>query len=315
MDPIKARREGARPMAIIKLFADRERERLGTQAPDVFLYDELPKKVCVQIVHIWTETIGVPHEDEGFTSSLRRPGLLWDRIFQVFIKALGVMGLNKQGGSYAQCCAYILDPTQPENDRLSLVEIVCQVIDELPYLGQTQRQEAIKEINQAFRINRVGFSYSEGQLIRIDSEFVHSEIVLSALALLARAEFKGANDEFLRAHDHYRKGLFKEAIVEANKAFESTLKTILHGRGVPYDEKDTAKPLLDKFFSSEILPPEFNSLRSALESGVPTIRNKMGGHGQGAEIKNTPPHVVGLALHLAAANIVFLVESYLAKAR
>jgi hypothetical protein len=45
--------------------------------------------------------------------------------------------------------------------------------------------------------------------------------------------------------------------------------------------------------------------------GVPVIRNEMGAHGQGAEVVDPPEHLTAFAIHQAAANIVFLVESHL----
>ena len=67
----------------------------------------------------------------------------------------------------------------------------------------------------------------------------------SALLLLHDEEFRGAEEEFLNAHKHYRDGRQKEAIADALKAFESTLKTICDRRSWSYDPKATAKPLLD----------------------------------------------------------------------
>lgn len=49
-----------------------------------------------------------------------------------------------------------------------------------------------------------------------------------------------------------------------------------------------------------------SALRSLLESGVPTIRNKLGGHGQGEEIRHVSQHHASYALHLTASNILFL---------
>jgi hypothetical protein len=43
--------------------------------------------------------------------------------------------------------------------------------------------------------------------------------------------------------------------------------------------------------------------------GLPQVRNKAGGHGQGAVPRETPGYIAGYALHLAAANIVLLVEA------
>jgi len=52
-----------------------------------------------------------------------------------------------------------------------------------------------------------------------------------------------------------------------------------------------------------------SALRSLLEGGVPTGRNKLSGHGQGATPTTVPEHIVSYVLHMAAAAIVFLVRS------
>jgi Domain of unknown function (DUF7014) len=40
------------------------------------------------------------------------------------------------------------------------------------------------------------------------------------------------------------------------------------------------------------------------------VRNKNSGHGQGRSPKQVPGHLARYALHLAATNIVFLVEAH-----
>jgi len=45
-----------------------------------------------------------------------------------------------------------------------------------------------------------------------------------------------------------------------------------------------------------------------LESGIPTIRNKEGGHGQGVNISNVPEHFASYSLHLTASNLLFLMQ-------
>ena len=51
-------------------------------------------------------------------------------------------------------------------------------------------------------------------------------------------------------------------------------------------------------------------LRNTLEAGLPTLRNKNSGHGQGIRAKNILEYFAGYALHLAATNIVFLVQAH-----
>ena len=126
--------------------------------------------------------------------------------------------------------------------------------------------------------------------------------------------FSGPLEEFLHAHERYRKGAYKDAVVSACKSFESTLKAICTRMSWPFDpHNDTAKSLMEKTFAEGLIPKylqtEFTSLRSILESGVPTIRNKTSGHGQGAVPSSLPEHFVAFVLHLTASNIVFLIES------
>ncbi len=107
-------------------------------------------------------------------------------------------------------------------------------------------------------------------------------------------------------------GLFGET--DALKAFESVMKTICKRKGWQVAENATAKPLINTLFQNGLLSvslqTQCSSLRDTLESGLPTIRNKNSGHGQGENVINLPPHMVAYALHLAATNILFLIESY-----
>ena len=47
-----------------------------------------------------------------------------------------------------------------------------------------------------------------------------------------------------------------------------------------------------------------------LKSGLPKVRNEAGGHGQGSKLKRIPEYIAAYALHLAATNIVMLVEAF-----
>ena len=76
------------------------------------------------------------------------------------------------------------------------------------------------------------------------------------------------------------------------------------------NEKDTAKQLLqhlnDNGFYPSYLESHMNGIRTTLESGAPTLRNKKAGHGQGQAIESISDEYVEYALNLVATNIVFL---------
>ncbi len=121
------------------------------------------------------------------------------------------------------------------------------------------------------------------------------------------------------AHEHYRKGKMKEAISDALNAFESTMKAICDENGWNYPGNATAMTLVNTVLDNGLVPPymqtHFAGLRSTLEAGLPPVRNKNSGHGQGFFVKQVPAYLAGYALHLAATNIVFLVEAHEARNR
>jgi hypothetical protein len=65
-------------------------------------------------------------------------------------------------------------------------------------------------------------------------------------------------------------------------------------------------------FTKGLVPSElqsqFESLRNLFASGLPAVANRSGRRGDGATPKNVPMHVAAYALHLCAANIIFLVN-------
>jgi len=91
------------------------------------------------------------------------------------------------------------------------------------------------------------------------------------------------------------------------------MKGICKIRNWQYKETDTAKTLIEVCLQNGLIPSmlqsQFGSLKSLLESGTPTLRNKLGGHGQGPVPTAVPTHVAAYALHLTAANVVFLTSA------
>jgi hypothetical protein len=172
--------------------------------------------------------------------------------------------------------------------------------------------KAIEELNVRFKENGVGYSFESGELIRIDSTYLHSEVVKPTLSLLSSKKFGGVNEEYLNAHEHYRHGRNKECLNECLKAFESTLKTICKEKNWPFASTDTAKKLIQICFQNNLIPSftqnQFTSLQNLLESGIPTIRNKLGGHGQGSVPQIVDDEMTRYALNLTGSNIIFLIE-------
>lgn len=302
-------------MAIFDLFSKRQRRARG-EVPDVYVYDKLPRALKVQIIHIIEDAIGI--DNYGSSNVLR----LYEFINKALCREYGVFELIKNAQSdQFSIFNFFLQETSVERS-LDVVELcfkyISYIAEDRNFKYQTDRkiepEDAILELNERFRENGVGFQFESGEIIRVDSEFIHSEAVKPTLAILRAPGFKGANEEFLQAHEHYRHGRHKECLVDCLKAFESTMKAICKIRQWEIKPNDTAKALIATCFSNGLIPnyleTQFASIRSALESGVPTVRNKNGGHGQGAEPIAVPEYMARYALNLTATSILFIVDAH-----
>lgn len=58
------------------------------------------------------------------------------------------------------------------------------------------------------------------------------------------------------------------------------------------------------------LESHLSTIRTGLGDGVPVVRNKMGSHGQGEDVKEVPERFSVYMLHETAVNIVQLVEAF-----
>jgi len=303
-------------MAITDLFSKRQKRERG-DVSDVYMYDKVPPELRVQIVHIIQDALG-NDRDRGTQSRSRAA---YESLRQTLAREYGKFHLTEEGDPEKDFFAFVLRKATVDH-LLDCVELAFRLIVEkgspsssYPFHThpRIKASEAIEELNGRFRENAFGYEFASGDIIKIDSQLVHAEVVRPALGLLTDKALAGANKEYLGAHEHYRQGRHEEAITEALKSLESVLKVICAKRKWPYKETDTAKTLLDTCFSqglvSDYLQSEFAALRSTLESGVPTVRNKEAGHGQGATARQVPEHLAAYILHLTASSIVFLVRA------
>ena len=195
-----------------------------------------------------------------------------------------------------------------------VIDKITQSYDYMHQQGGDERAEnATVELNQRFQSKGVGYQFVEGKIIRVDSQFLHAEVIVPSLRLLSAAVYAGAQEEYLKAHEHYRHGRAKEALVDCLKSFESMMKIICTNRKWPYSPTATAKTLIQVCLDNELIPrfwqEHYTSLRCSLESGVPTGRNKMGGHGQSDTPVTVPGYMVAYMMHMTASALVFLAEA------
>lgn len=298
-------------MGIVETFTKRMKKLKNQGKIDVYKYDDIPKSLRIQIVHIWVEAIGTEKEE-------------WDFIHNTLSKELGVFNLAEDYYySFEKCKYYFLN--SDVNGAIDIIELTFKYIDRVirnynlnKKINKDIKQkpnDAINELNYRFREHCVGYELINGEIKRIDNQYLHKMSIRPTINLLSEEGFGGANNEFLKAHKHFREGNFKEAIAESLKSFESTMKTICDKKSIVYDkDNDTASSLILILISNGIIPSylhsHFTGLRTTLESGLPTVRNRTSGHGQGSSTVTIPDFFASYAINLAATNILFLVNAY-----
>ncbi|QWL58193.1 hypothetical protein HQ400_07700 [Aeromonas jandaei] len=307
-------------MAVYEIYSKRQK-RLRGEFNDVYQYDDIPKTLRVQVCKIYNSFFGY--------NSYMRMNRICEAIYEILTTEYGEDYLAYDHNdietyssrseksqmliSYAKRCA----KTDCFLDVLELVLTFARDDQDKGYFSGLELHSVVEEINIRFRENAVGYQLDPERLtiIRVDSQFVHSEIVKPALTLLnTTPAYAGTLDEFMLAHEHYRHQNFKDAILNCGKSFESMLKAIHEKRGWAYDKhKDTANKLIlscvDKGLFPSFQQDQLMQVGKILECGVPTIRNKTAGHGQGHEVTEVPEHLVSYMIHLTATNLLFLAKA------
>ncbi len=282
----------------------------GKPPTDVLRHD-LPRELRVQIWGIVAEAI----TEAGYVDNSRHLGRtrFYGRLHNGLAHELGRLTLSEDGrDARAKVRQFILDDS-PEC-VLSLLSVLFSLLRDGATLSRGRAATAAaEELNHRFREHGAGYSVEDFRVVKVTSTHLHKEVVKPALAVLHAPDLAGADAEFRKAHEHYRHARHEEAITDCLKALESTLKVICTRRGWPFDDKkDTASRLIDIVFDRGLVPDqmksEFGALRAVLESGVPTIRNRTGGHGAGVKPRVVPESLAAYALHLTAATILFLAD-------
>ncbi|MGO9997835.1 MAG: STM4504/CBY_0614 family protein [Acetobacteraceae bacterium] len=312
-------------MAVFETYAMRRRREETAGQPDVYTYDELSPFLRKQLGLIFTSCIG-PGYRPGYYPEAAPPNANaeWRKIARVF---------DREQEDFAQShapdrtshdwCIHYLTSSRHVGGVLSLIEICCGVMEsmgkwpdhELQSRGVREHPaDGLLEVNERFRIAGVGYKFEAGEIMRIDSEFVHDQVVKPALQLLQAPEFTEADREFRLAHEHYRSGDLRDCNTAALRSMEALLKAICQARGWEHDPGATVDKLIGIMVTNGLFPDYlggyFNNLIGAMKAGLPKIRDRDGGHGAAPDQPAVPEHVAGFALHLAASNIVMLAQAH-----
>jgi hypothetical protein len=292
-------------MAVTDLFSKRQ-QRLRGEVPDVYVYDKIPMPLRIQILYMVDDLLGPALE-------YYKPFSVCNQIFKAVVKTLRLeygkhrISSGEENDEYHELLLFL--KKEEDIDRvLDAVELIIANASE--YSGYDESlTEFVNDLNVRFREHAVGYEIISGEVIRIDSRFLHSQVVKPSIQFLNQPGFEGAQQEFILAYEHYRHARHKEALNEAVKSVESTMRAICTARDWSFKTSDNAKRLIVVCQTNNLFPSYYQSHLAALVSlmeGVVSIRNNESAHGQGSEVRSVEADVVAYGLHMAAAAVLML---------
>jgi hypothetical protein len=301
----------------IDLFSTRKR-LAQSKGDDVYIYDDVPAKLRIQLALIFLSAVG--------DSSNKFGNDAWNAVRQILCKEHGTYTLSRSqytDGFLAEDVLNYFHQLKNIDYCLDVIELCCILIDghiresveahfdprSKPSVTDLQKPDsAIEEVNLRLRRASIGYRYEAEKLIRVDDDITHEHIVKPAIHFLGSDKrLANARSEFLSAHEHYRKGEHEDALVDALRSYESVMKVVLDSHGIAMSGKENCSDLVKLIWSNSIVPPymqtQLSGLKSMLETSVATIRNKLGGHGQGTTSQHVPDEYVAYVISTASAAI------------
>lgn len=291
--------------------------RLRASQPDgvdVYQYDEVPQDLRTQIFCIvsesfdflvthrfdistlWRDLCGIVAKESGIRKLRAASECDLEQYFYREAKLIGVLDFCDLSFGYIKEKLAVIDSRYCSKQYF---EVYKQKVDEL---------------NAYFKESSFGYEYNNNQVIRIDSQHIHKEIIKPALRLLGDERFKKVDEEYRLAHEHYRNKHIKDCIVACNRAFESMLKTICDLERWEYTSGARASDLITLVRKNDLfldgMATNFNSFVAMLKNGVPAFRNDHGGHGEGSDATEQPLYMAQYMLNLTASNLLFLYEAW-----
>lgn len=136
-----------------------------------------------------------------------------------------------------------------------------------------------------------------------------ARLAASAHDALAANRLVGAADEYAKARQELGSGDAKDGIFYAGKSFESVMKVMT---GLHHASADQLiKEMLSQGYFDDLPESVRSGFAEQVMKTLPFMRNKLAGHGQGAEIVDVPVVYGELAMQLAAALHNFLITKHL----
>lgn len=185
-----------------------------------------------------------------------------------------------------------------------LIEAWCDNVDESKAIKCEQ------ELNTIFEIQDSPWRLVNKSIIRVDSEYLHSEVIAKTQALLRENAASGALEEFSEAVSCLTGGRTKDAVINAHKSVESVMKICLGVKG-----PKRFGELLRLIIESNIIPEYYKEFMTHFEKlALAAVKERnlpARAHGQGAESTEVAKPLAEFAVHLAGAVNLFMIQRWI----
>ncbi len=294
-----------------KPFFRREAEANG-EIPEVWSYNTLPQNVRIQI---WQTFVS---SNEFYTILNTSKDICTFLKHEIGMDCLSVhlhYYQYKQWDYTAELKEFFINTDF--RFAFSVVECIAIALNQKSN-NSSKPKKAIDEINYRLKEARIGYEFNTdaNMLIKKSDEAVYQLSIEPAFHLLSDLKFKESIDNFAKAFSDYQSGNPKDlenAITNALKALESTIKNICKLKGYEFNEEKPLKDQVAVLKNQKFLPEKYNNYFDKITDliiAVATPRNKTTGHGQSDEAADTVDEkLVEFVLAQVASVIVFLTKN------
>ena len=288
-------------------------------------YDPLDTGLKVQLWYIISDFFsGIDYKYPSVQNKLYvEYGKIWTSIHDILCREHKLESINYSKGHNPSTMnhvgAYFKQLANIDKD-LDVIELICITISEIELNFTIEittdylRLDALADINTRFQEAGSGFRFYNNEIVKVPSEFTYSQAIQPSLLLTNDILFKNAQDEFLSAFEHYKLRKYEEALTDCLKSLESTIKIICKQKAWAYNETDTIKPLIKVILDKGLVPAYSESflagIRNVLEGTVPTLRNKLGGHGKGSIDRKVDEASMSFSINMTASIILYLIQRF-----
>ncbi len=283
----------------MELYSDSKR---NLETVDIFVYDEVPDKFKNNIFYFIQDKLTNMELSQIYRKIIIEHGLKRN-IDETYLN-------NPESFTNAFIGGFekLIDSNDEIDFYLDLIVLFLNALDQ-------DKSETIVSVNKILYKHSLGYQIDivKDQIIRVDSKHIYQETIQQVLLLLNDIQFENVDDEYRKAYEELKNGNYEGTLVEANKAFESTMKIICELKGYGLPSKHTASALIAHLrknsFIENFQDEKFNGLAKTLQS-ISISRNNQAGHGQGIKKRDLSVMFAEYALQITASNILLLIGIY-----